>query len=233
MEVPHLTVIVAAFNEEASIRRTLDDLVSVVPPGTEILVVDGGNDRTGEIVKSMESEIPGLRHIAHIDDRGKGHAIRTGIEQARGRYQAQFDADGQFLAKDIPALIKPLEEGTADVTLGSRFMQGSTADEHAVWYRNLGNFFLSGWASLLFQHRMTDVLAGVKAWTLDAAQVVIPRSDTFEYEVEIPSRALRKGLRVMDVPVGTRMRDAGESKVSVLNVGMKILLSTLRFRFQK
>lgn len=232
MEKVALTIIVAAFNEEDSIATTLGDLQTHLPEGVEVLVIDGGNDHTGEIVRSMEPSFPGLRHIAHTDDRGKGHAIRTGIAQARGQWHVQFDADGQFLAKDIASLVEPLQTGEADIVLGSRFMSDSGADEDAAWHRNLGNFITSGWASLLFAHRMTDVLAGIKAWTRDAADVIDLQSDTFEYEVEIPTKALRRGLRVIDRPVGTRARDAGDSKVPVIRTGLKVLAATARFRLQ-
>lgn len=232
MEELPLTVIVAAFNEEDSIEATLEDLRPVLPEGAEVLVVDGGSDRTGEIVSTMEPGMPGLRHIAHRDDRGKGHAIRTGIREARGRLHLQFDADGQFLARDIPNLLEPLQSGIADVVLGSRFMPDSGTDKDAAWHRNLGNHITSGWASLLFLHPLSDVLAGIKAWTREAAGIIDLQSDTFEYEVEIPSRALRRGLRVLDRPVSTRARDAGESKVPVLRTGLKVLAATTRFRLQ-
>ncbi|MBK1828909.1 glycosyltransferase family 2 protein [Haloferula rosea] len=231
MDDPPLSIIVAAFNEEDSIGATLEDLRAHVPAGTEVLVVDGGRDGTGRIVREFAGRMPGLRYIAHADDRGKGHAIRTGMREARGLVQAQFDGDGQFLAKDLAALVGPIETGAADLVLGSRFMAGSGRDEEATWTRDLGNWLVSGWASVLFGSRMTDVLAGVKAWSREAVTVVEPRSDTFEYEVEIPARALKGGLRVIEVPVSTRARTCGESKVSVLRVGMKVLAATVRFRW--
>lgn len=233
MDPPELSILVCAFNEEAAISGTLADLAEHAPRGCEILVVDGGNDRTGEIVRSLEPSMHGLRHVAHHGDRGKGHAVRTGISMARGRYQVQFDADGQFFARDIAQVIAPLAEGRADVVLGSRFLPASGADPEASLSRSLGNHVLSGWASLLFLHRMTDVLAGLKAWTAEAGRVIDLKSDRFEYEVEIPARALRRGLRVMDVPVSTRERGHGESKVPVVRTGLRVLTATARFRWEK
>jgi glycosyltransferase involved in cell wall biosynthesis len=225
-----LSVIVAAFNEEASIGATLEDLARYLPPDSEVLVVDGGSDRTGEVVRGYADRVPGLRHIAHHDDRGKGHAIRTGMREARGEVQAQFDADGQFFAEDLAALAQPILDGRWDVSLGSRFTTGSGKDTQAHWSRDFGNGVVSAWASVLFGHRMTDVMSGIKAWRRDFARLDPLKSDRFEYEVEIPCRALRAGLRVHDVPVRTRARAEGESKVSVLPTGLRVLAATLRFR---
>lgn len=226
-----ISIISAAFREQASITATLDDLAAHLPAGTEILIVDGGGDGTREIVRARAASWPGLRHIVHHGDRGKGHAVRSGMDEASGEVQVQFDADGQFFAHDIAALIAPLLAGEADVVLGSRFLSRHQA--HGTLLRTMGNRVISAWASLLFGKRMTDVLAGLKAWRAEAVPVIRPRSDGFEYEVEIPARALRGGLRVCEVAVGTRDRAAGESKVSVIRTGAKIVWACLRFRCQR
>lgn len=225
-----ITIISAAFREESSITATLDDLAAHLPAGSEILVVDGGCDRTGEIVNQLAAARPGLRHIAHHGDRGKGHAVRTGMTEATGEVQVQFDSDGQFLASDIAAVVAPLLADEADLVLGSRFLS-TTHGGSAL--RTLGNRVISAWASLLYGKRMTDVLAGMKAWRIEAVPVIFPASDGFEYEVEIPARALRGGLRVCEIPISTRERAAGESKVSVIRTGAKILWACLRFRCQR
>lgn len=226
-----LSVIVAAFNEEGAIGATLEDLREHLPAGSEVLVVDGGSDGTGEVVRAWMERWPELRYVAHADDRGKGHAIRTGMREARGAVQAQLDADGQFLAKDLAALVGPIMRGECDVVLGTRFVEGSGRDEEAGWTRNVGNLVVSGWASLLFGQRMSDVMAGIKAWSREVAEGIELCSDTFEYEVEIPTRALRAGFRVGEVPVSTRARVEGESKVPVFRMGMKVLVATTRFRW--
>lgn len=220
----------AAFNEEEAISTTLADLHAHLPADTEILVIDGGHDRTGEVVAKWTDRLPQLRHIAHKNDRGKGHAIQTGIQEARGDIHAQFDSDGQFMAKDLADLIAPIERGELDVVLGSRFTANSAKDTEAAWTRSLGNHLVSGWASLLFGQRMTDVLAGIKAWSREAMERFELTSDTYEYEVEIPCRAIKAGLRVGEVAVDTRARELGESKVPVFRTGMKVLAATTRFR---
>ena len=163
----------------------------------------------------------------------RGHAIRTGISHARGRFHAQIDADLQFSPSDLPALLAPLRAGTADVVLGSRFSPGSNSASGAAFFRTGGNHLVSAWMSLLFGRRLTDVLAGIKAWTADAAATFALRSNNYSYEIEIPARALRTGLRVAEIAVGTCPRAAGVSKVSVVRVGLRALTDTLRFRLER
>jgi len=229
---PAYTVIIPAFNEEASIGAVLDDVAAHLPADTEVLVVDGGSDGTRSVVESRRAALPHMRYIAHPDDRGKGHAIRTGMQQAKGRLQAQFDSDGQFFAKDLPRLFALLEAGGADVVLGSRFLHGSGQDSEASLVRDFGNFFISAWFSLLFRRRITDSLAGIKAWRKEAVPLLDLRSDGFEYEAEIPARALRHRLGLTEVPVSTRARQAGATKVSVFKVGLRIVCRLLVFRFE-
>lgn len=231
MPAPSISVIIAAFNEQDSIQNCVERVLRVYPTDCELLVVDGGSDGTGGIVNQMASRCPAICYIRNENDRGKGHATRTGIAHARGAIMAQIDADLQFLPEELPTLIAPLQEGRADVTLGSRFMTGSVRRPGSTpLLRTLGNKTASAYASLLFWHRMTDVQAGMKAWTRQAAHLIDLKSDNYSYEVEIPVKALRQGLRVMDVPITTAARAAGESCVNVLTDGLMLLRDISRFR---
>lgn len=231
MKEPEFSIIVAAFNEEETIGQCLAAIAEVFPSGAEVLVVDGGNDGTSRIVADAARTIPFVHYIRNENDRGKGHAIRTGIARARGKFHAQIDADLQFSPRDLPRLFQPLQDGEADVVLGSRFRRGSGQDEEASVSRTWGNRAVSGYMSLLFGQRMTDVLAGIKAWTREAAAVIDLQTDGFSYELEIPARAIRRGLRVTEKPVATRARQAGESKVSEWKEGPRFIRDATRFRF--
>lgn len=231
MSNPEVTIIVAAFNEEETIENCLRRVSKVFPQKTEILVVDGGNDKTGQIVRGLEKEIPGLRYIHNDNDRGKGHAIRVGIENAKADIMTQVDADLQFMPEELPLLIEPIKEKKADVTLGTRFAKGSTRNPGSTpFFRTLGNKTASLYASILFCHRMTDVQAGMKAWTKEAIRPEDLKSDNYSYEVEIPIRALKKGLKVLDVPITTDARQGGETCVNVVTDGIALLIDITCFR---
>lgn len=231
MTAPSLTVIVAAFNEQETIELCVRRLFAVYPETCEVLVVDGGNDGTKDVVEGLIEEFTGLKYIFNENDRGKGHAIRVGIEAASAKIMAQIDADLQFLPEELPQLIQPIESGEADVTLGSRFARDSVRREGSTpWFRSLGNKTASGFASVLFGHRMTDVQAGMKAWTREAAQKINLQSDNYSYEVEIPIKALKAGLRVIDVPITTDARQGGTTNVNVVFDGIPLLMDITLFR---
>ena len=194
-------------------------------------MVDGGSDKTSDVVFELTREFSLLRYIRNDNDRGKGHAIRTGIKAAQSNLMAQIDADLQFLPEDLPQLIEPIEADRADVTLGSRFLSDSIRRKGSTpWFRTLGNRTASGYASVLFWHRMTDVQAGMKAWTRRAAQAIDLKSDNYSYEVEIPVKALRAGMRVIDVPITTDARQGGVTNVNVVFDGIPLLRDITLFR---
>jgi glycosyltransferase involved in cell wall biosynthesis len=225
-----LTVIVACFNEEANIAECLQAFVKALP-GAELLVVWGGNDKTGEITKEFSKAHPQVRLIVNVDDRGKGHATKTGIAAGTRPLQAQLDGDGQFLPEDLGPMVELLRSGKADIVLGSRFMAGSRREPGSTpFFRTMGNHTISAWASLLFFHRMTDVQAGIKAWRKSALVDIGLISDDYSYEVEIGTRGVARGYRVADSPVATLKRFGGISHVNVVVDGLKLIWDVSLFR---
>lgn len=231
--LPAVSILIPAFNEESGIEECLARVTGVMNERAEVLVIDGGQDGTAAKVRQYAAIRPEVRYVSNHPDRGKGHAIRTGMGLARGRWHVQFDADLQFDAADLPALLEPLQAGRADVVLGSRFLPNSGRDVEASWLRSLGNRAVSAWVSLLFGQRFTDVMAGIKAWSAEAATRMDLQSDDYSYELEIPARARRLGLRVVEVPVTTRARAKGESKVRVISAGLRALVAAMRFRWER
>ncbi len=230
-ELPQLSVLVTSFNEEGSIETCVRRILAVYPEDCELLVIDGGFDRTGEIVRDLEREFAGLRYIRNENDRGKGHAVQTGIAAAKGKWLAQIDADLQFLPEELPKLLAPIQAGIADVALGSRFMPESVRLPGSTpRLRTLGNHITSGLASCLVGHRMTDILAGMKAWTREASERIPLRCMHCSYDAEIAVKAVLNGLRVVDVPITTDARKAGVSQIQVVRHGFVILRDIVLFR---
>lgn len=231
-----VTVLIACRNEEENIERCVRAVAASMPEA-EILVVDGGQDHTFEIVQKLSEEFPAVRVIKNENDRGKGHAIRTGIANAQGGVIAQFDADMQFFAKDLPALVKPVLDGKADFCLGSRFLKTSDRSGYStVFFRDFGNRVLAALTSLMIGKRVTDVTAGIKAWTKEAIEAVRLTDDTYSYEVEIVIKASMHRFRTVEVPVRYTSREKGISmhtnRLQVIRAGLVIIFKSLGYRLR-
>ncbi|MBU0678619.1 MAG: glycosyltransferase family 2 protein [Verrucomicrobia bacterium] len=208
---PAVSVVIACFNEEENIESCIKGVAEALPDA-EILVVHGGTDGTLDKALAMTQEIPLLRAIRNENDLGKGHAIREGMKHARGSVVAQFDADLQFSAADLPALINPVLHDECDVCLGSRFFPGVEHEDYkAMPIRDFGNYLLSLFISTLIGRRVSDVTAGMKCWTRKAFEQIAFRDNTYSYEAEIVVRAGVQGLRIKEIPVAYASRTAGTS----------------------
>jgi glycosyltransferase involved in cell wall biosynthesis len=223
-----VSIIISCFNEEKSVEqcvRTVHDAM----PDAEIVVVHGGNDRTLEIARSLKAEIPNINPVRNENDRGKGHGIKTGVENAQGSVMAQFDADLQFKATDLPILLAPILTDQADVSLGSRFLPASDrAAYKPSLFRDLGNRILAAYVSVLTGKKVTDVTGGMKAWTRSAIEKIAFRDDKYSYEAEIVVRAGLLGMRIVEVPVNYASRCEGGSmhanNLAVIRAGFIIIV---------
>lgn len=229
------TILIACRNEEDNIERCVREVLRVLP-AAEILVIDGGADRTLEIAASMARQYPNVKPIRNVGDRGKGHAIKTGISLATGDVMAQFDCDMQFYADDLPALLAPLYDGGCDLVVGSRFMASSDRTSYrSIFLRDLGNRLMAWYIRLLTGWAVTDVTTGMKAWTAEAIRAVEFKDDRYSYEAEIIVRAARKKLRWREVPVRYASREAGASMHrggwAVVKAGLVIMAKSLAARF--
>ena len=225
----NLSVIIAAYNEENNILRTIQRVQKSVPKAEIIIVDDGSKDKTSNVAKSIKSQ--NVKVISHKKNRGKGYAIRTGINNATREIQAQIDADSQFLPEELPRLLKPILENKADIVFASRFVKGSTIQKGSLTrMRRLANLVVSGITSILCKKRFTDVNAGFKAWKSDAIRDIDIKCPHFAYEPEIAIKGIEKGYRFREVPINYKGRQKGISNVRLLRDGIIIPLYLLRLK---
>lgn len=233
---PEIAILIACSNEEATIIPCLE-AVQTAMPSAEILVMAGGTDRTAEHAEKLAAQHSLIRVVRHIPDHGKGHAIRDAIALARAPVMAQFDADLQFDAADLPALLAPVQAGQLDVCIGSRALRGSVAVGHSSIWREVGNRFLALWVTALTGQRVTDVTTGMKAWHRAAMAQIDFRDEAYSYEVEIVVRAIRLGLRLGEIPVRYHQRQAGHSMHrhtgALARAGAVIAWKSMRARFRQ
>ena len=219
---PLLTVIVPTYNESDTITKVLDDLLKLKLDylEMEIIVVDDGSlDETFEQVKKFSS----IRLFRHEKNMGKGMAVKTGTKNALGKILVIQDADLEYSPNFIPSLIKPILKGQARVVYGSRLM--GKCDGMSVSHY-LGNVILSKITSLLYNVKITDVMTGHKAFLREIFRSIDLTERGFTVEVELTSKILQAGWKIVEVPVEYSRRKYGSSKISYLD-GIRSLLHLL------
>jgi glycosyltransferase involved in cell wall biosynthesis len=230
---PEVSVIIASFNEERNIRETIERIYTTMP-NCELILVEGGNDKTIEIAQEMKKKYASMIIIHNTHDKGKGHGIRVGIAAATKPIMAQVDADSQFPPEELPQLIQPILDNTADIVFASRFVNGSTIESGSLTrMRRLANYVVSGFTSLLCGTRLTDVNAGFKAWKRDVIRDLGIQCNHFGYEPEIAILAAKKNYKIVEVPVNYKGRQRGITNVKLLRDGIIIplfLIKTKLFR---
>ncbi|MEO8601513.1 MAG: glycosyltransferase family 2 protein, partial [bacterium] len=221
-----VSVIVPAFNEAATIAAIVHGCRDVLPPPAELLVVDDGStDAT-----AAAAEAAGARVIRLTPNRGKGNALRIGIEQSVGEILVFLDADGQDDPHEIPLLLAALARG-ADLVVGSRFL--GHFDAGAITPINrVGNQAITGVVNLLFGVKLTDTQAGFRAVRRSLIERLTLAAQHYDIETDLLLQAMRVGGRAVEVPVRRAARQHGASGLNPIIDGLRILSRILRVRFQ-
>ncbi len=197
-ERPLVSVVIPVYNE----RKTIEELlarVQAVNIDKEILVVDDGStDGTREFLQQLQlcatSGTSKIRVLFHAQNRGKGAALRTGFEHARGKIVLVQDADLEYDPQDYPALLQPILSGVADVVYGSRFL-GSPHRVLFFWHY-VGNRMLTLLSNMFSNLNLTDVWTCYKVFRREVLDAITLREDRFGFEPEVTAKIAKGGWRV-------------------------------------
>jgi glycosyltransferase involved in cell wall biosynthesis len=219
---PRVSVVVPAVNEEGNLPFVLPKIGEWVD---EVILVDGrSTDRTLAVAREL---LPKLR-IVHQVRTGKGDGLRAGFAAATGDIIVMLDADGSTDPKEIPAFLGALAAG-AEFVKGTRFAQGAGTEDMTP-LRKLGNKGLVWCVRLLFGGRFSDLCYGYIAFWKRVLPDIDPDSDGFAIETQMSVRALKAGLKIVEVPSFERRRIHGKSNLRAIPDGWIILKTILRER---
>jgi glycosyltransferase involved in cell wall biosynthesis len=222
-----MSVIVPVFNERNTVAEIIRRVRAVsLPLDMDVVVVDdGSSDGTEKILAALEDST--VRVITHPTNRGKGAAIRTGMENVRGDLILVQDADLEYDPEDWPKMLEPLMRGKAQVVYGSRFTGERKNMFPSHW---LGNRFLTLVTNILYRSTLSDMETCYKLFDRRALEGITIRSQRFEFEPEITAKILRRGYRIYEVPISYAGREMSEGKKISWRDGIGALYTLVRYR---
>jgi glycosyltransferase involved in cell wall biosynthesis len=226
-----LSVIIPCYNE----RDTAAEIVKRVQasaPEAEILVVDDGStDGTQAILHGLDAQRGGqsrLRVFFHEKNKGKGAAIHTGITAASGDILLIQDADLEYDPRDYPALLRPIEEGRADVVYGSRFLGGPR--KTMMFWHMVANLMLTFMTNVLYDTILSDMETGYKVFKAEVIKGIPLRARRFDFEPEVTAKILKRRHRIYEVPISFDPREYAQGKKIGLPDAFAAVWTLIKYR---
>jgi dolichyl-phosphate beta-glucosyltransferase len=230
-----MSIVIPAYNEEKRIEGSLSEACAYMNDfGMEyeiIVVDDGSSDGTGRIVTRIAKDIRNVRLVGYEKNRGKGHALRTGVLVTKGEFVLVMDADLSTPMEELRKLMPYLSDGGFDIAIGSRALALSDIIKKQPWWRRgMGKTF-NRIVKALVIGGFSDTQCGFKLFKGEIARSLFgaARIDRFAYDVEILALAKKKGYGIKEVPI--RWINSPESRVDPVKDSLQMLADLVRIRF--
>jgi glycosyltransferase involved in cell wall biosynthesis len=224
-----LTVIMPVFNEQQTIEEIISRVIAVGLANEIIVVDDGSTDGTRELLRELDQNYPELKLILHDRNQGKGAAVRSGIAEASSEYLIIQDADLEYDPRDYHALLKPMQEGLADVVYGSRFL-GAPRRTTMFWHM-IANKMLTLMTNILYNSILSDMETGYKLFRREIITSIPLKAKRFNFEPEITAKLLKRKVRIYEVPITFNPREYSEGKKIGLKDAFEAVWTLLKYRF--
>ena len=228
MHRPLLSVIMPCYNEATTLPQILERVAAVKLDKEIIAVDDHSTDATLAVLQAQAQLNPALKVISHPTNRGKGAAVRSGLAHACGQITMIQDADLEYDPDDYYALIKPIIDGRVNVVYGSRFLGSHTG---MYFWNALGNKGLTFLTNFLFNCWISDMETCYKVMPTAIMRSLNLESHDFRLEPEITAKVLRRGHRILEVPISYIGRTYEEGKKMKASQGFYAIAALLRYRF--
>lgn len=223
-----LSVIIPVYNEIESIETILKRVYDTKLTDEIIVVDDGSKDGTRDKLKELDGK-NGVRVILHEVNQGKGAAVRTGMNAAKGDILLIQDADLEYDPRDFPELLKPIQEGVADVVYGSRFL--GRAHRVTMFWHMLANKSLTLMTNILYDTILTDMETGYKVFKRQVIEGMVIRANSFNFEPEFTAKILKRKYRIYEVPITFNPRDYTQGKKIKLHDAFEAIWALVKYRF--
>jgi glycosyltransferase involved in cell wall biosynthesis len=223
----NLSVVIPVYNEVEHIGEILKR-VQATKLAKEIVVVDDASqDGTRALLQKLDGKKK-VRVILHERNQGKGAAVVTGLRAARGEVLLIQDADLEYDPRDYPTLLRPIEEGLADVVYGSRFL-GAPHRVTMFWHL-IANRLLTLITNILYNTILTDMETGYKVFRREVVDGMKIRAKRFDFEPEFTAKVLKRNYRIFEVPISFNPRDYSQGKKIGLRDAFEAVWTLLKYR---
>jgi glycosyltransferase involved in cell wall biosynthesis len=223
--MPLLSVIIPVYNEVRTIKQILEKVESVNIDKEVIVVEDGSTDGTDRALQAVN--FANAKIIYHGSNRGKGAAFLTGLSSATGEYVIIQDADLEYEPQEYVKLMEVMRLSNADIVLGVRF----TEKYHGLLIPRFGNRLLTSLMNMLFGAKINDFLTCYKLFRRDTISALDIKSRSFDMDTEIIAKALKKGLRIEQVPISYQPRNYAQGKKIRWMDGIHAIAAIIKYRF--
>jgi len=230
VEKPKVVVVMPAYNAAKTLRLTYD-AIPKEDVDHMILVDDASRDETLQVARELKLEV--FVHGRNYGYGGNQKTCYTEALKAGADIVVMLHPDYQYDPTLLPNLVEPLKEGTADVVLGSRLMQGNVIEQGMPWWKFMGNRFLTGIQNRVLKQNLTEYHTGYRAFSRRVLEEVpfLLNSDNFVFDQEMLVQAMHLGFRIKEVPVPTRyFAEASSASFSAsVTYGLSILWLLARY----
>jgi glycosyltransferase involved in cell wall biosynthesis len=237
--ITKLSIVIPAFNEGATIHKILDKIKAVeLLNGIQkeiIIINDYSTDNTSEQIQMYINSNENLKilFLEHCQNLGKGAALHTGIQNATGDVLVIQDADLEYDPNEYNLLLKPINDGHADIVYGSRFVGGNPHRILFFWH-SIGNKILTFLSNMLTNLNLTDMETCYKMFRLDIIKSLDLKEKRFGFEPEVTAKVARiRGIRIYEVGISYYGRTFEEGKKIGWKDGFRAFYCIIKYNIFK
>ena len=218
-----VAVLIPCYNEELTVSKVVNDFKSELPEADIYVYNNNSTDKTAELA------IEAGAILKNEYKQGKGNVVKRMFEDVDADVYVLVDGDDTYPANSVHELIKPIQEGSADMTVGDRLSNGTYKKENKRTFHNFGNALVKSAINMSFDSHLNDIMTGYRAFSKKMVKNLPITANKFEVETEMTLQALDKNFIIKEIPIEYRDRPQGSSsKLNTISDGIKVLKAIIR-----